>query len=79
VGYRNFVEHTAGKIKVSGYVRNRQDGSVEVLGIGTPEQLHLLRRALEKGPMMAQVKQVDEEPSEVEPKYLRIFTIEFTE
>ncbi len=29
VGYRNYVEHTAGKLNVDGYVRNRRDGSVE--------------------------------------------------
>ena len=53
VGYRNFVEHLAGKINVQGYVRNRHDGCVEVLGMGTPEELQKLRRGLEKGPMMA--------------------------
>ena len=79
VGYRNFVEHTAGKIRVDGYVRNRRDGSVEVFAMGTSEELLKLRTALERGPMMAQVAHVAEEPSVAEAKYEGNFTVEFTE
>ena len=79
VGYRNFVEHTAGKIRLDGYVRNRRDGSVEVFAMGPPEELLKLRKALERGPMMAQVARVYEEPSAVEEKYAGNFTVEFTE
>jgi len=79
VGYRNFVEHLAGKINIQGYVRNRHDGSVEVLGMGTPEELQKLRKGLETGPMMSRVNGVTEEPSQVESCYLGNFTIEFTE
>ena len=79
VGYRNFVEHLAGKIRIDGYVRNLRDGSVEVLGIGTPENLLKLRKGLERGPMMARVSGVSEEPSVVESRYMGNFTIEFTD
>jgi acylphosphatase len=79
VGYRNFVEHTAGKLNVDGYVRNRHDGSVEVFAMGTAEELQMLRKALERGPMMAQVSHVAEEPSDVEARYVGNFTVEFTE
>ena len=79
VGYRNFVEHTAGKLSVDGYVRNRRDGSVEVFAMGTAEELQKLRNALERGPMMAQVSRVAEEPSDVEARYVGNFTVEFTE
>jgi acylphosphatase len=79
VGYRNFVEHTAEKIRVDGFVRNRRDGSVEVFAMGAPEELLKLRKALERGPMMAQVAHVAEEPSVVEAKYAGNFTVEFTE
>jgi len=79
VGYRNFVEHLAGKIGVDGYVRNRRNGSVEVLAMGSPEKLLTLRKELEKGPMMARVSGVSEEPSPLEPRYAGNFTIEFTE
>ena len=79
VGYRNFVEHLAGKINIDGYVRNRHDGSVEVLAMGTAEELHKLRRGLEKGPMMSRVEGVAEEPSQIEPRFQGNFTIEFSE
>jgi acylphosphatase len=79
VGYRNFVEHTAGKIRVDGFVRNRRDGSVEVFAMGTSDELLKLRKALERGPMMAQVSHVAEEPSDVEARYVGNFTVEFTE
>ena len=79
VGYRNFVEHTAGKLNLDGYVRNRRDGSVEVFAMGGDEELQKLRKALERGPIMAQVGRVYEEHSVVEEKYAGNFTVEFTE
>jgi len=78
VGFRNYAEHVAGKIGVQGYVRNRRDGSVEVLAMGKPAQLMQMRVALQKGPMMSYVADVMEEPDQVEPRYLGQFTIEFT-
>ena len=68
-----------GEINIQGYVRNRPDGSVEVLGMGTLEDLEKLRKGLERGPMMSRVSGVSEESSAVEPRYLGDFTIEFTE
>ena len=60
-------------------MRNRRDGSVEVLAIGTHEQLKQLRPALERGPMMSYVSGVQEEPAPVDPQYLGNFIIEITE
>ena len=34
VGYRYFVEYTAGSMGVTGWVRNQDDGTVEVYAIG---------------------------------------------
>jgi acylphosphatase len=78
VGFRNFVEHVAGKIGVDGFVRNRRDGNVEVYAIGKPDQLKNLRVALEKGPMLSRVSGVREEPDAVDSHYLGNFTIETT-
>ncbi|HUL33385.1 MAG TPA: acylphosphatase [Candidatus Eisenbacteria bacterium] len=79
VGYRDFVEHLANKNGIDGYVRNLRDGSVEVFAMGTPENLYKLRKGLEKGPMMARVSGVAEEPSAVESRHQGSFTIEFTD
>jgi acylphosphatase len=78
VGFRNFVEHIAGKIGVHGFVRNRREGSVEVYAIGDHEQLKNLRVALEKGPIMSHVSGVIEEPDTVDNRYVGNFTIEIT-
>jgi acylphosphatase len=78
VGFRNFVEHVAGKIGVDGFVRNRRDGNVEVYAVGKPDQLKALRVALEKGPLMSRVAGVQEEPDAVDSHYLGNFTIETT-
>ena len=79
VGYRAYVERVAEKLGLDGWVKNRRDGSVEVYAMGTPEKLGQLRAALQKGPMMARVEYVAEEPDEVQPKYSGQFTVEITE
>ena len=78
VGFRNYVEYVAGKIGVSGYVRNRRDGRVEVFAMGSPEQLQQMRAALDKGPLMSRVNNVTEEPDTVETQYLGNFEIAIT-
>ena len=60
-------------------MRNRRDGSVEVFAMGTDEELEKLRKALERGPIMAQVGRVSEESTDVEAKYIGNFTVEYTE
>jgi acylphosphatase len=65
VGFRWFVEREAHILQIAGWVRNNQDGSVEVLAIGTLEQLAVLRSRLQEGPRAARVDDVDE--SEVKP------------
>ena len=43
VGFRWFVHREAAAIGLRGWVRNTEDGHVEVLASGTPEQLQELR------------------------------------
>jgi acylphosphatase len=78
VGFRNYVEHVAGKLEVAGYVRNRRDGSVEVFAISTHDRLSQLRFALEKGPSLARVLGILEQPDHPDEKYLGNFIIEIT-
>jgi acylphosphatase len=65
VGFRWFVEREAQILRISGWVRNNHDGSVEVLAMGTPAQLAGLRSRLQEGPRAARVDGV--EVSEAEP------------
>jgi acylphosphatase len=79
VGYRNFVEHEAGKLNLHGYVKNLRDGRVEVFAMGSEEHLKQLVAVLKRGPMMARVSDVSEEPGTHMHKYVGHFTIETTE
>lgn len=60
VGFRWFVEREASLLGIKGWVRNREDGSVEVMATGTRELLRSLRAKLEQGPRAARVEQVQE-------------------
>ena len=60
VGFRWFVEREAHMLGVCGWVRNNADGSVEVLAMGTREQLSGLRSRLQQGPRAARVDAVEE-------------------
>lgn len=60
VGFRNFVMQNASALGVRGWVRNDDDGSVEVFAVGSPEQLSELAGYLWKGPRWAEVRGVDE-------------------
>jgi acylphosphatase len=65
VGFRWFVEREAHVLQIAGWVRNNPDGRVEVLAMGTREQLAGLRSRLQEGPRAARVDNVEE--AEAEP------------
>jgi acylphosphatase len=60
VGFRWFVEREAHILGVVGWVRNNADSSVEVLAMGSREQLSALRSRLREGPRAARVDDVEE-------------------
>jgi len=60
VGFRYFVEHSAKTLEISGWVRNVDDGSVEVYASGTAAQLSDLAGLLWQGPRWAEVRGVEE-------------------
>ena len=60
VGYRWFVEREAHILGIAGWVRNNPDSSVEVLAMGTRDQLTGLRSRLREGPRAARVDDVEE-------------------
>jgi acylphosphatase len=60
VGFRWFVEREAHTLGIAGWVRNNPDSSVEVLAMGTTQQLDGLRARLEQGPRAARVDNVEE-------------------
>ena len=64
VGFRWFVDHEARQLGLAGWVRNNIDGTVELLAIGTEQQLATLKRRLQQGPRAARVDDVQELPAE---------------
>jgi acylphosphatase len=59
VGYRYFVQHEADSLKVTGFVRNLPDGSVEVVAEGVESALDTLEARLREGPSFARVASVE--------------------
>ncbi len=66
VGFRDYAQRAAVKLGVTGYVRNLDDGRVEVYAAGGLEQLSSLAAALRKGPRFGDVRGVEEREAPVE-------------
>ena len=77
VGFRWFVQREAAEIGLRGWVRNTEDGHVEVVAAGSSEDLAELRAALHKGSRGSRVDAVVEhELAESEGAKLGPFEIE---
>ena len=74
VGFRYFVSHTARELGLSGTVRNRPDGTVEVEAEGDRERLAGLLEALRRGPPAARVERLDEQWSEGPSRHRGFFS-----
>ena len=61
VGFRAFVMQKAASLNLQGWVRNRWDGSVEVVAEGPRPDLEKLLAALYRGPYAADVRGVKPE------------------
>ncbi|HOM67061.1 MAG: Acylphosphatase [Chloroflexi bacterium ADurb.Bin120] len=59
VGFRYFVLRSAQKLGLTGWVRNRYDGRVEVMAEGTLTSLNRLLQELRRGPQSSEVWNVD--------------------
>jgi len=66
VGYRVSTLDEARRLGLAGWVRNRFDGSVEVLAEGSDAKLALLLSFLRQGPWGAVVTSVDENWAEAQ-------------
>ncbi len=60
VGFRWFVQREAGELDLRGWVRNTEDGEVEVLAAGDERDLAELRSILNRGPRGARVDRIVE-------------------
>lgn len=77
VGYRDWCLRTARAANLSGWVRNRADGSVEAVVRGPAEAVEVFVGACQAGPPLARVTSVDAVPAEdaVEPGFRQLPTV----
>ncbi len=59
VGYRYFTEKIAKNLNILGYVKNLEDGTVEVVAQGKEEDLQKFIEQLKIGPFLAKVEKID--------------------
>jgi len=64
VYYRKFISQALQRLGVQGYVRNREDGTVEVVARVYDDQYDEVIAALEAGSPMSEVERVDVETLE---------------
>ena len=77
VGFRWFVQREAGELELRGWVRNTEDGDVEVVAAGDPKDMAELRASLKRGPRGSRVDRVIEHTlQESEGRDLDSFRIE---
>ena len=60
VGFRWYVQREAGLRDLRGWVRNTEEGEVEVMASGSPETLAELRASLRRGPRGSRVDRIVE-------------------
>lgn len=75
VGFRYSCYHEARRLGLSGWVRNKADGTVEVWAEGSRKKLGLFLRWLRQGPPGARVDQLQHDMRSPTGKY-RDFRIE---
>jgi acylphosphatase len=76
VGYRYYVHRTATALGLTGYVRNRADGTVEVIAEGDSDHLNQLVTLLKEGPNFAFVEDVERKTMPYEGGFTQ-FSIQF--
>jgi len=77
VGFRWFVHREASELDLRGWVRNTEDGDVEVVAAGSPDDLAELRSSLRRGPRGARVDNlIEHNLNDSEAANLTAFRIE---
>jgi acylphosphatase len=77
VGFRWFVQREASELNIRGWVRNTEEGDVEVVAAGEAADLDELRSSLKRGPRGSRVDRLVEHAlSDSEAENLSSFRID---
>lgn len=60
--FRQFVKDQAEKINVRGFVRNLEDGRIEIFTEGDEEAVDKMLAICKRGPPHAQIRHIEEKP-----------------
>ncbi|MGB7070127.1 MAG: acylphosphatase [Pyrinomonadaceae bacterium] len=72
VGFRFFVQRSAARHQIRGYVTNLEDGRVETLAEGSERAVEAFKHDLNAGPMYSDVEHLEEtvlEPTGLYPAF----------
>lgn len=69
VFFRKTAKSEADKLGITGWARNNDDGSVEVLAVGDKKKLDEFIKWCKDGPEMAKVDRIVEERAEKDEEY----------
>ena len=59
VGFRHFTRLNATQLRITGWVRNNYDGTVEIWAEGPESSLNLFIQAVRRGPSYSRVDRLD--------------------
>lgn len=75
VGFRYFTYKTAKELRIKGWVQNLQDGTVETVFAGSPENVNEMVNRLKEGPPSAHVQNVEEVDGSIDADKFNDFSI----
>lgn len=77
VGFRYFTQMKAVQYGINGWVRNRDDGSVEIMASGTEENLEQFASDIKKGNPFSKVDHIDIQETAVSHENCHSFKIKY--
>ena len=60
--FRSFIKQNAERLNVKGFVRNLEDGRVEVFVEGNTDEIYEMIEICKKGPKHSQIRKIDIKP-----------------
>ncbi len=69
VGFRRYLERIARQLKISGFVRNMNDGTVSIFAQGDPENIEAFVLQIKSAPKPILVERVDKTQSRPRPSF----------